>query len=110
MRREGFALNGLDGRAQDLSRQGKTPMFVAADGQVKGIIAVADAIRPESREAVRALREQGMEVVMLTGDDIRTAEAIASQIGIDRVIAGCCRMKRRSGLGPSGRVGRRSPW
>ena len=88
MRREGFALNGLDGRAQDLSRQGKTPMFVAADGQVKGIIAVADAIRPESREAVRALREQGMEVVMLTGDDIRTAEAIASQIGIDRVIAG----------------------
>ena len=62
-------------------------MLVAADGDVKGIIAVADALKPGSREAVKTLRAQGLEVVMLTGDNRRTAEAIAGQLGIDRVVA-----------------------
>ena len=87
MRREGLGLNGLEERAQELSRQGKTPMFVAVESDVVGIIAVADTVRPESKAAVEALRAQGLEVVMLTGDNRRTAEAVAAQIGIDRVVA-----------------------
>ena len=87
MHKEGVELNGMDTQAQELSRQGKTPMFVANDGRLKGIIAVADTLKPESKAAVNALREQGLEVVMLTGDNKRTAEAIASQVGVDRVVA-----------------------
>ena len=80
-------LNGMQAVAERFSAQAKTPMFVATDGQVRGVIAVADAIRPEAVDAVRALRSQGAEVVMLTGDNHATAQAIAGQIGIDRVIA-----------------------
>ena len=87
MQERDFSLNGLEARAQELSQQGKTPMFVAMDGEVAGIIAVADTLRPEAQEAVEAMHQQGLEVVMLTGDNRRTAEAIASQVGIDRVLA-----------------------
>jgi Cu+-exporting ATPase len=80
-------VEGLEARALELSGEGKTPVFVAADGEAKGIIAVADAIKPGAREAVDALRQQGIEVVMLTGDNRRTAEAIARQAGITRVVA-----------------------
>ena len=62
-------------------------MFLAVEGKVAGIIAVADTIKENSREAVELLRRLGLEVVMLTGDNERTAKAIASQIGIDRVLA-----------------------
>ena len=87
MRREGVALNGLDATAVALAESGKTPMFVAADGGAKGIIAVADALRPESRDAVQSLQRQGLEVIMLTGDNRRAADAIAGQAGIDHVVA-----------------------
>ena len=87
MRDRGFGLNGLEARAQGLSQQGKTPVFVAMDGEVGGIIAVADVLRPEAQEAVEAIHRLGLEVVMLTGDDRRTAKAIADQVGIDRVLA-----------------------
>ena len=87
MKQEGISLNGMEDRALELSRQGKTPMFVSTDGEVKGIIAVADTLKPESRAAVTALRSQGLTVVMLTGDNPRTAEAIAREVGIDRVVA-----------------------
>ena len=87
MQRDGLDMNGLDATALELSREGKTPMFVAADGALKGIVAVADTLKPESTAAVKAMREQGLEVVMLTGDNRRTAEAIAREIGIDRVAA-----------------------
>ena len=87
MQERGLALNGLEARAQELSQEGKTPMFVAMDGEVAGIIAVADTLRPEAQEAVEAMHQLGLEVVMLTGDNRRTAEAIASQVGIDRVLA-----------------------
>ena len=87
MYREGFSLNGLEARAEALSLEGKTPMFVAVNGELKGVIAVADTLRPESRAAVEGMQAQGLEVVMLTGDNRRTAEAIAKQIGIDRVVA-----------------------
>ena len=87
MQEKGLPLNGLEARAEELSQQGKTPMFVAMQGEVAGIIAVADTLRPESLEAVEAMHQLGLEVIMLTGDNRRTAEAIASQVGIDRVLA-----------------------
>ena len=87
MNETGASLDGLEDRGRELSAQGKTPVFVAVDGNAAGVIAVADTLRPESREAVEAMHRLGLEVVMLTGDDRRTAEAIAAQVGIDRVIA-----------------------
>ncbi|MDP6513705.1 MAG: HAD-IC family P-type ATPase, partial [SAR202 cluster bacterium] len=87
MNQEKYHLNGMEARALELSAQGKTPMFIATDGEVQGIIAVADTIKPEAVDAVRGLQSQGNEVVMLTGDNRRTAEAIAKEIGIDRVVA-----------------------
>ena len=87
MQERGSGLNGLEAQAQELSQEGKTPMFAAMDGEVVGIIAVADSLRPEAQEAVEAMHKLGLEVVMLTGDNRRTAEAIASRVGIDRVSA-----------------------
>jgi Cu+-exporting ATPase len=80
-------LNGLSDRAELLSKEGKTPMFLAVEGKVAGIIAVADTLKEDSKKAIETLYRLGLEVVMLTGDNERTAKAIASQIGIDRVFA-----------------------
>lgn len=71
-----------------LASDGKTPMYVAIDGALVAVIAVADPIKATSREAIRQFHALGLEVVMLTGDDTRTAEAVARQAGIDRVVAG----------------------
>lgn len=87
MRRESVRMNGYDALADTLAAQGGTPVFVAADGDALGVIALADTIRPEARDAVARLKRDGLEVVMLTGDNRRTADAIARQIGIERVIA-----------------------
>ncbi|MCY1241216.1 putative copper-importing P-type ATPase A [compost metagenome] len=70
-----------------LEEKGKTAMIVAADGAAIGVIAVADTLKPEAKEAIAALRSEGIEVVLLTGDNERTARAVARQLGIDRVIA-----------------------
>lgn len=70
-----------------LEQEGKTAMLVAVDGRLAGLVAVADTIKPTSREAVQRLKAMGLEVVMITGDNRLTAEAIARQTGIDRVIA-----------------------
>ena len=83
----GIPLDGLKKKAEELSNQGKTPMFVAIDRDPVGIIAVADTLKENSKEAVEALHRMGIEVAMLTGDNRRTAEAIARQIGIDRVLS-----------------------
>ena len=80
-------LNSLLNKAKQLSNEGKTPMFLAVDKEVGGIIAVADTLKENSKEAVESLRRMGLEVVMLTGDNQQTAKAIARQIGIDRVLA-----------------------
>ena len=87
LEQRGLASAGLAELTPGLSRQGKTVTFVALDGEVKGLIAVADAPRPEARSAVSALRRQELEVVMLTGDNRATADAVAAQVGIDRVVA-----------------------
>ena len=87
MERRELPLNGLGERAAELSEQGKTATFVAVDDDVKGVIAIADTLKAGSSQAVRALRDQGLEVVMLTGDDIATAKPIAREAGIDRVVA-----------------------
>ncbi|MBI2985358.1 MAG: copper-translocating P-type ATPase [Deltaproteobacteria bacterium] len=84
---QGISLNGLEDEAQRLSEQGKTPMYVTVDGRPAGIIAVADTLKANSVEAAHQLHQLGLKVVMITGDNRRTAEAIAKQVGIDRVLA-----------------------
>lgn len=74
--------------AEGLASEGKTPLFFSCGGRLCGIIAVADVIKEESPEAVRQLREMGIRVVMLTGDNEKTAKAVAKQVGITDVIAG----------------------
>jgi Cu+-exporting ATPase len=78
---------GLLRQAEGLESDGKTVMFVAVDGQAAGLIAVADTLKDSSAEAIDQLHRLGMEIVMITGDNRRTAEAIARQVGIDRVLA-----------------------
>ena len=78
---------GLEKEARRLSGEGKTPMFVAIDEKIAGIVAVADTLKDNSSQAVERLHDLGLEVVMITGDNRRTAEAIAKQVGIDRVLA-----------------------
>ena len=73
--------------AEMLAAQGKTPLYFAEDRQLLGVIAVADVVKPDSAAAIAAMRRSGCEVVLLTGDNQRTAEAIARQVGVDRVIA-----------------------
>ena len=73
--------------AERLGGEGKTPVYVAANGSLAGLLAVADPIKATSREAIATFRRMGLEVVMLTGDNRRTAEAIAREAGIDRVVA-----------------------
>jgi len=80
-------LHDVARKARTLSAQGKTPMFVAVDGKIGGIVAVADSLKENSMAAVAALRHMGLAVIMLTGDNERSAEAIAKQINIDRVLS-----------------------
>ena len=75
-------------QAQKLAEQGKTPLFFGGEKKLLGVIAVADTIKEDSPEAIRQLRQMGIRVVMLTGDNQRTAEAIGRQAGVDQVIAG----------------------
>lgn len=77
----------LQNESDRLALEGKTPMYIAIEGELAGIIAVADVIKPSSKRAIDALNEMGIDVVMITGDNKSTAQAIASQAGIDRVLA-----------------------
>jgi P-type Cu+ transporter len=87
MREREITLNSLEQEAIRLADDGKTPMFVAVDGRAAGIVAVADTVKEDSVDAIRKLKAMGLQVVMLTGDNRRTAEAIARQVGVDRVLA-----------------------
>ena len=87
MEDSGVPLNGMAEQASALAAQGKTPMFLACDDQAMGLIAVADTVKPEASEGLARLRSMGLEVVMLTGDNIQTAQAIAGQLGVEQVEA-----------------------
>jgi Cu2+-exporting ATPase len=85
--REGISAGGLTEQAERLAKEGKTAMYVAVDGQAAGLVAAADQIRPSARAAIAALKELGLEVAMISGDNRRTAEAVGRELGIDRVFA-----------------------
>ena len=87
MEKRGYPMGGLGADLSRLQAEAKTAMLVAVDGQVAGIIAVADTIKDGSIEAIADLRSLGLKVIMLTGDNQKTAEAIAKQVGVDEVIA-----------------------
>lgn len=82
-----ISLDALSKASDGLASQGKTPMYVAVNGQIVGIIAVADVVKVNSYKAIRKLQDMGIEVAMITGDNKKTAVAIAKQVGIDRVLA-----------------------
>jgi len=82
-----FSLNGLESEVARLQSEAKTAMLVAVDDRVAGIVAVADTIKDGSKEAIAELHRMGLKVVMITGDNQKTAEAIAKQVGVDAVLA-----------------------
>ena len=100
MKELGGDISALRARADELRGQGQTVMFAAVNGVVAGLIAVADPIKPTAKEAIAALHREGLRVVMLTGDNRLTAEAVARQIGIDQVEADV--LPRPEGRRPSG--------
>jgi len=87
MKRENVSLEAFEHVALKLADEGKTPMFVAIDGRAAGVIGVADTLKEDSIAAIRTLQSMGIEVVMITGDNERTARAIARQVGIQKVLA-----------------------
>ncbi|HLH26237.1 MAG TPA: heavy metal translocating P-type ATPase [Chloroflexota bacterium] len=87
MEERGVALGGLRERAEALAAAGKTPVYLARDGAALGVVAVADTVKPTAAAAVRALHALGLEVVLLTGDNRRVAEAVGGALGVDRVVA-----------------------
>jgi Cu+-exporting ATPase len=87
MDERGISLAALEVDSDRLASEGKTPMYVAIDGALAGIVAVADVVKASSRSAIESLHQMGIEVAMITGDNSKTADAIARQVGIDRVLA-----------------------
>lgn len=87
MREREIDLNNLEESAAQLAAEGKTPMYVAVNERLAGLIAVADTVKPEAKDAIDEMRILNLEVVMITGDNERTARAVASQLGIERVLA-----------------------
>jgi Cu+-exporting ATPase len=87
MQARGWSLNGLEPEVTRLQSEAKTAMLVAMDGHVEGVIAVADTLKEGSKEAIEELHRMGLQVAMITGDNQKTAEAIARQVGVDKVLA-----------------------
>lgn len=87
MNDRGIDVSDLEATAADLAQSGKTPMYVAVDGTAAGLVAVSDRIKATAQAAISQFRERGIEVVMITGDNKRTADAVASTLGIERVFA-----------------------
>jgi len=82
-----YAMNGLEAKVEQLQSEAKTAMLVAVDGSVRGVIAVADTLKDGSKAAIADIQRMGLQVAMITGDNRKTAEAIARQVGIDQVLA-----------------------
>ncbi len=87
MERQGISLEGVQSEIERFQQAAKTAMIVAVDGKIAGVIAVADTIKEGAQEAIQELHAMGIQVIMITGDHHRTAEAIARQVGIDQVLA-----------------------
>ncbi len=87
MESRGYALNGIESEVTRLQSEAKTVMLVAIDGKVAGVIAVADTLKDNSKDAIEELHRMGLKVAMITGDNRKTAEAIAKQVGMDDVLA-----------------------
>jgi len=87
MKKRNLNTDASSADAERLASEGKTPIYVAIDGKPAGIMAVADVVKEDSAQAIKAMQKMGLEVVMITGDNKRTAEAIASKVGIKRVLA-----------------------
>lgn len=87
MERERVNLNGLESKAGELADQGKTAVFVAANGAALGVLGLSDVPKESAREAVRILKDMGLKVAMITGDNQQTAKAVADAVGVDRVLA-----------------------
>ncbi len=87
MERSAIALGDALQTLESLASQAQTPMLLAVDGRIAGIVAVADPIKPDAKEAIQRLHAQGLKLVMLTGDNRATAQAVAAQVGIDEVVA-----------------------
>ncbi|WP_105123545.1 heavy metal translocating P-type ATPase [Streptococcus suis] len=87
MKESGIALGSAIATAETYANQAKTPVYLAADGHLLVVIAIADQVKPSSHAAIQALHQMGLDVVMLTGDNEKTAQAIADQVGIDTVIS-----------------------
>ncbi|MDR2655552.1 MAG: heavy metal translocating P-type ATPase [Oscillospiraceae bacterium] len=87
MDERGISLTALEAESDSLAGEGKTPMYIAIDGSLAGIVAVADVVKASSGPAIDSLHKMGIEVAMITGDNRKTADAIAKQVGIDHVLA-----------------------
>lgn len=87
MNDRGIEVGELEEQSKQLADAGKTPMFVVVDNASAGLVAVADTVKPDSKAAIEKFKKMGLEVVMITGDNKRTADAIARQVGVDRVMA-----------------------
>ncbi len=87
MKNQGIAINEAEEEMSRLEKDGKTAMLIAIDRRFAGVVAVADTIKETAKEAIEQLKQEGLDVIMLTGDNKRTAEAIAGQVGINEVIA-----------------------
>ena len=83
----GYRLDGLASNIDQIQSQARTALLVSINGEIKGLIAVADTVKPESRQAIEKMHQAGLQVVMITGDNQHTAQAIASQVGVDQVLA-----------------------
>jgi P-type Cu+ transporter len=87
MRERSVQVDGFEERANNLAAEGKTPVYAALDGRFAGLLAVADELKPESKEAIATMQRLGLDVVMMTGDNRRTAERVAREVGIRRVLS-----------------------
>jgi Cu+-exporting ATPase len=87
LREQGVDVASAEAQADTLQQNARTVVAVAIDGVAAGVVGIADTVKPSSREAIKALREMGLEVVMITGDNQKTAQAIAREVGIERVMA-----------------------
>lgn len=87
MRERNIDITEVHGKSDEFADQGKTPLYFANSQELIGVIAVADVVKPNSKAAIDSLKHMGLDVVMLTGDNVRTAEAIRRQLNIDRVVA-----------------------